>query len=114
MRCSVGTNFAERTALFSDWDLIKPLPPLALWTVYVFSQPSWIPCSEMAYEHHKPTQPWIKDALPVLLVLLIAVHVLAMPPRNRRKGERLTEGQGPLFVNPNLPPTENLTAVECP
>ncbi|WVY93023.1 hypothetical protein V8G54_032111 [Vigna mungo] len=53
----------------------------------------------MAYEHHKPTQPWIKDALPVLLVLLIAVHVLAMPPRNRRKGERLTEGQGPSFEN---------------
>ncbi|KOM42082.1 hypothetical protein LR48_Vigan04g228000 [Vigna angularis] len=32
----------------------------------------------MAYGHHKPTQPWIQDALPVLLVLLIAVHVLAM------------------------------------
>ncbi|ESW08953.1 hypothetical protein PHAVU_009G088450 [Phaseolus vulgaris] len=32
----------------------------------------------MAYEQHKPTRPWIQDALPMLVVILIAAHVLAM------------------------------------
>ncbi|KAK7352623.1 hypothetical protein VNO80_18047 [Phaseolus coccineus] len=68
----------------------------------------------MAYEQHKPTRPWIQDALPMLVVILIAAHVLAMPPRNSRSvGERLTEGQGSSSVNPNLPPTKILAAIEC-
>ncbi|KAG4392019.1 hypothetical protein GLYMA_04G059451v4 [Glycine max] len=32
----------------------------------------------MAREQHTPTRPWIQDAVPLLVVLLIAAHVLAM------------------------------------
>jgi len=32
----------------------------------------------MVYEQHKPTRPWIQDALLMLVVILIAAHVLAM------------------------------------
>ncbi|KAL9313241.1 hypothetical protein ACSQ67_018693 [Phaseolus vulgaris] len=42
------------------------------------SAPAIFLTSGMAYEQHKPTRPWIQDALPMLVVILIAAHVLAM------------------------------------